>query len=76
MIGRNADAYLWWWQASASFTRQQKATMQEIWHSFVSGIWALFLPVIWRVHFIFTFTKQGPLLLFMRCLSPQLFTVK
>ena len=32
----------WWWQASRlNLPRQQKATMQEIWHSFVSGIWAL-----------------------------------
>lgn len=29
----------WWWQASRlNLPRQQKATMQEIWHSFVSGI--------------------------------------
>ncbi|MEN1487240.1 TRAP transporter large permease subunit, partial [Pseudomonas aeruginosa] len=27
----------WWWQASRlNLPRQQKATMQEIWHSFVS----------------------------------------
>ncbi len=70
----------WWWQASRlNLPRQQKATMQEIWHSFVSGIWALFLPVIIIGGFrsgLFTPTEAGPLLLSMRCLSPQLFTVK
>lgn len=70
----------WWWQASRlNLPRQQKATMQEIWHSFVSGIWALFLPVIIIGGFrsgLFTLPKPGPLLLSMRCLSPQLFTVK
>ncbi|EAB0766497.1 TRAP transporter large permease subunit [Escherichia coli] len=37
----------WWWQASRlNLPRQQKATMQEIWHSFVSGIWALFVATV------------------------------
>ncbi|MFQ6262038.1 2,3-diketo-L-gulonate transporter large permease YiaN [Escherichia coli] len=38
------------------------ATMQEIWHSFVSGIWALFLPVIIIGGFrsgLFTPTEAG-----------------
>ncbi len=71
----------WWWQASRlNLPRQQKATMQEIWHSFVSGICgrcffqssllAGFAPVCLPL------PKPGPLLLSMRCLSPQLFTVK
>jgi tripartite ATP-independent transporter DctM subunit/tripartite ATP-independent transporter DctP family solute receptor len=53
----------WWWQASLlNLPRQQKATMQEIWHSFVSGIWALFLPVIIIGGFrsgLFTPTEAG-----------------
>lgn len=53
----------WWWQASRlNLPRQQKATMQEIWHSFVSGIWALFLPVIIIGGFrsgLFTPTEAG-----------------
>ncbi|EIH7844870.1 TRAP transporter large permease subunit, partial [Escherichia coli] len=51
------------WQASRlNLPRQQKATMQEIWHSFVSGIWALFLPVIIIGGFrsgLFTPTEAG-----------------
>ncbi|MEB8224698.1 2,3-diketo-L-gulonate transporter large permease YiaN [Escherichia coli] len=53
----------WWWQASRlNLPRQQKATMQKIWHSFVSGIWALFLPVIIIGGFrsgLFTPTEAG-----------------
>lgn len=70
----------WWWQASRlNLPRQQKATMQEIWHSlspvsgrcfFQSSLLAGFAPVCLPL------PKPGPLLLSMRCLSPQLFTVK
>ena len=53
----------WWWQASRlNLPRQQKATKREIWHSFVSGIWALFLPVIIIGGFrsgLFTPTEAG-----------------
>lgn len=70
----------WWWQASRlNLPRQQKATKREIWHSLfpVSGryffrslLLAAFAPVCLPL------PKPGPLLLSMRCLSPQLFTVK
>ncbi len=71
----------WWWQASRlNLPRQQKATMQEIWHSFCLR----YLGAVssshhyWRVSLrsVYPLPKPGPLLLSMRCLSPQLFTVK
>ncbi len=42
--GRHADAYLVVAGKSTEFTLSAKSITAEIWHSLVSGIWALFLP--------------------------------
>lgn len=53
----------WWWQAGRlNLPSQPKATPREIWQSLVSGIWALFLPVIIIGGFrsgLFTPTEAG-----------------
>jgi TRAP-type C4-dicarboxylate transport system permease large subunit len=53
----------WWWQAGRlNLPSQPKATTREIWQSLVSGIWALFLPVIIIGGFrsgLFTPTEAG-----------------
>ncbi|WP_072251254.1 TRAP transporter large permease subunit [Escherichia albertii] len=53
----------WWWQAKRlNLPRQPKASVQEVWQSLVSGIWALFLPVIIIGGFrsgLFTPTEAG-----------------
>lgn len=53
----------WWWQASRlDLPKQPKASLQEVWHSLSSGIWALFLPVIIVGGFrsgLFTPTEAG-----------------
>ena len=37
----------WWWQAKRlNLPCQPKASLREVWQSLVSGIWALFLPII------------------------------
>lgn len=53
----------WWWQARhLNLPHHEKASIKEIWQSLVSGIWALFLPVIIIGGFrsgLFTPTEAG-----------------
>ncbi|MCW7012788.1 TRAP transporter large permease subunit [Escherichia coli] len=75
--GRNADAYGGGRPVALIYPASKSNDAGNL-ALFVSGIWALFLPVIIIGGFrsgLFTLPKPGPLLS-MRCLSPQLFTVK
>lgn len=53
----------WWWQAKRlNLPCQPKASLREVWQSLVSGIWALFLPIIIIGGFrsgLFTPTEAG-----------------
>lgn len=53
----------WWWQAKRlNLPCQSKASLREVWQSLVSGIWALFLPIIIIGGFrsgLFTPTEAG-----------------
>lgn len=77
--GRNADAYRWWQASRLNLPRQQKQRCRKSGTLlspvsgrcfFQSSLLAGFAPVCLPL------PKPGPLLLSMRCLSPQLFTVK
>lgn len=52
-----------WWQAKRlNLPCQPKASLREVWQSLVSGIWALFLPIIIIGGFrsgLFTPTEAG-----------------
>ncbi len=53
----------WWWQAKRlNLPCQPKASLREVWQSLVSGIWALFSPIIIIGGFrlgLFTPTEAG-----------------
>ncbi len=73
--GRGAYAHLVVAGRAIKSPSQPKATPREIWQSLVSGIWALFLPVIIIGGFrsgLFTPTEAGAVAAFTPSLSPWL----
>lgn len=42
-----ALGFVWWWQSrQLEMMTNEKASMQDVWHSVKEGLWALMLPVI------------------------------